>query len=357
MPRPIEDLIEQIGTQNQETLNGIRAELSDIEQRLARRGGPGDGVSNSIGHQFTHAKAGDLANVEQTRGRTSLEVRAALTTSTADADGSAGGMVVPARDRLVGIPQQRLLIRNLLQVIRVDSGGSVEYAEQTGRTNNAAPVAETVKKPESSLQFDLKTVPLRVLAHFVKASRQILSDAPQLQGLIDSELLYGLALEEEQQILYGSGSGQDLEGIVPQATAYADTLGLTTPNEIDTIGSALHQANLTLVPPDGIVLHPSDWWKMRLLKDGDGQYILGRPMEAVTPNFFGIPVVVTPSMQVGNFLVGSFGQQTLYDRWTARVEVGFENDDFTKNMVTVLAEERVGLAVKRPEALVYGAFA
>jgi HK97 family phage major capsid protein len=349
--------IERIGGENQKSLDGFTARLEDIEKKVARRGGVTAGdYQDSWGRQFTNAKVGDLSQVESSRGRTSMEVRAALTSSTSDADGSAGGLVVPQRDRMVGMPQQRLLIRNLLQVVQVSGAGSVEFPQQVGRTNGADVVAEGAPKPESSLKFDLKQVPLRVIAHWMKASRQILSDVPQLQGLIDAELRYGLALKEEDQLLYGNGTGQNLEGMIPLAAEFLDPLGLTAPNEIDRIGAAILQASLTDIPPDGIVLHPADWWRMRLLKDADGRYILGDPMTVVQPNLFGLPVVPTQSMVPDGFLVGAFGAQTLYDRWTARIEVGFVGEDFTNNMVTVLGEERVGFACKRPEALIYGTF-
>jgi HK97 family phage major capsid protein len=240
--------------------------------------------------------------------------------------------------------------------VKVDSANSIEYPELVGRTNNAGMVAEGAAKPESSLQFELKSVPLRVMAHWMKASRQVLSDAPQLQGIIDNELRYGLALKEEAQLLYGDNTGQNFNGMIPQAADFVDSLGAAAPTAIDTIGSAIHQASLTDVPPDGIVLHPSDWWKMRMLKDVDGKYLLGDPMMALEPSLFGLPVVLTQSINVDEFLVGAFSEQTLYDRWTARVEVGFVDQDFTNNMVTVLGEERVGFAAKRPEALIHGTF-
>lgn len=62
-------------------------------------------------------------------------------------------------------------------------------------------------------------------------------------------------------------------------------------------------------------------------------------------------------MAVDKVLVGAFklGAQ-VFDRWDARVEVGYVNDDFTKNLVTILAEERLALAVYRPEAFIYGDF-
>jgi HK97 family phage major capsid protein len=196
---------------------------------------------------------------------------------------------VPQFDDTLVTPRRRLTIRNLLTVIQVESG-SVEYPSQKVRNNNAAPVAEGTAKPESDLQFELKNAPIRTVAHWTKASRQVLDDAPQLRSIIDEELRYGLALVEETQLLYGDGTGQNLNGMVALATAYASPI--TPPDvsqEIDVIGQAILQAALTDVPPDGIIIHPGDWWRMRLAKNAQGEYILGPPARQTVPFLWGLP--------------------------------------------------------------------
>ena len=133
----------------------------------------------------------------------------------------------------------------------------------------------------------------------------------------------------------------------------------SSPNGIDTLGAALLQASLTEIVADGIILNPTDWMKLRLLKDVDGNYLLGKPGSDVPPVLFGVPVVATQAMPVGNFLVGPFQQgATLYDRMAATVMMSTEHADyFTKNLVAILAEERVGLATRRPDSFIIGSFA
>lgn len=350
----VSEVLTKLGATNTD-LNVIKEQLAELEQKAARGGGGTPQRPDSWGQSFTKGRADELQRIASERGRTSLEIKATITSLTTDANGSAGDLVVPQRDQLLMMPKRRLTIRSLLNVVQVTSG-SVEYPQQTGRVNNAGMVAEGAAKPASDLKFDLKSAPIRTIAHWVKASRQILDDAPQLRDLIDQELIYGLAVKEEEQLLSGDGTGQNLPGMIPLATAYAAPVLLSSLNQIDVIGLSILQASLTNVQPDGIVIHPSDWWAMRLAKGTDGKYLLGDPMTVVQPSLFGLPVVATEAMTVRKFLVGSFNSQTLYDRWAARVEVGFENDDFTKNLVTVLGEERVGFAAKRPEALIYGDF-
>lgn len=342
------------------TQAGVAAAIAgELEQKMVRRGGaPGSDQGASWGQQFVNTKGADAAALHGvSSGKVSMEFKATITSATTDADGSAGGLVVPQRDALVQLPKRRLTIRQLLNVVNVSSN-AVEYPKVEAVTNAAAMVAEGAAKPESGLQISLETAPIRTLAHWMKASRQILDDAPQLAALIDVELRYGLALIEEAELLTGDGTGQHLEGMIPQATAFDEALLADTVdyNMIDQVGIAILQASLTNVQPDGIIIHPADWWRMRLLKDADGKYILGDPGTVVTPALFGLPVVATEAMAVDDFLVGSFASQTLYDRWQARVELGYVNDDFTRNLTTVLGEQRVGFAAKRPESLIYGDF-
>jgi HK97 family phage major capsid protein len=175
-----------------------------------------------------------------------------------------------------------------------------------------------------------------------------------LQSNIDYRLRYGLALVEEAQLLKGSGVGNNLNGIYTQATVFAAPIVVPAPTKIDTIRLMLLQAELALYPATGIVLHPADWAAIELTKDTTGGYIFANPQSLATPALWGRPVVATMSMTVDTALVGAFklGAQ-VFDREDANVVVSTENqDDFIKNMVTIRAEERLGLAVYRPEAFI-----
>lgn len=335
--------------------NEAKARLDDIEQKLARRGSSETDEQKSLGEQFVESDSfKSLINDPRQRGKAALATKATITLATTATAGAAGDAVAPTR--LAGIqalPQRRMTIRDLITAGQMD-GNSLEYVRETGFTNNAATVAENTRKPESDLTLDLITTSARVIAHYMKASRQVLDDAAQLRTTIDNRLLYGLAFREEAQILNGDGTGQNLLGIVPQATAYAAPGGLVAGNSMDTVRLAMLQASLAEFPASGIVMHPTDWARMEILKDTAGGYIIGNPQGQVAPTLWGLPVVATQAIAQDTVLVGAFqlGAQ-LFDRWAARVELSTENeDDFVNNRVTILAEERLALAVYRPEAFV-----
>lgn len=352
----VESRLDELGV----NVNEVKARLDEVEQKAARAPGDAPSAPPTAGSQFVAASEvkSFLENPSAGR-RIGLEMKATITSATTLADGSAGDLTTAYRDTTLLMPKRRMTVRGLLPVVQVTQG-SVEYPKQTGLTNNAATVAEGATKPQSELQYDLVQVPIRTIAHWMLASRQILDDAPQLQGLIDTELRYGLSYVEDAQLLNGAGTGTDLNGIYSQATAFAAGSNIqTSPNRIDVILFSILQGALADLPPTGVVMHPSDWTLIRGLKNADGDYIMGPPGADVEPRLFGLPVVATPAMGAGTFLTGDFqGSATLYDRWQARVEVSTEDsDNFRKNLVTVLCEERIGLAVKRTNAFIKGTFA
>ena len=341
-------------------MNEAKARLDDLEQKMARGGGNPDDRQKSIGEQFVESegfKAFEATGFSKSARGGDLQIKATLTSATTDAAGSVGDAVQTTRlPGILPLPQRRLTVRDLLSQGRMD-GSTLEYVKETGFTNSAAPVAEAAAKPESDLKFDLVTTSAKVIAHWMKASKQILSDVSQLRSTIDQRLLYGLAHVEEQQLLNGSGSGQNLHGIIPQATAYSAPITLSSPTSIDLMRLAMLQAALAEYPATGHVMNPIDWAWIETLKDGEGRYIIGNPQGTISPTLWGLPVVATQAIAVDKFLTGAFrmGAQ-VFDRWDARVETGYVNDDFTKNLVTILAEERLALAVYRPEAFIYGDF-
>ncbi|KAI3591650.1 Phage major capsid protein [Cupriavidus sp. U2] len=333
----------------------LQARLDDAEKKLLRRGSNDPEGAKSVGSEFVESE-GYKAYVAEGNYKKgfSHQVKAVVTITSDPA--VAGDTIAP--DRLPGIqtpPQRRLTVRDLLTPGRTASN-LIQYVKETGFQNMAATVAEGAKKPQSDLTFDLLAQAVVKIAHFVKASTEILADAPMMQSYIDGRLRYGLAFKEEAQLLNGSGVGNNLNGIYTQATAYVAPITIANPTRIDVLRLALLQAELAEYPSTGIVLHPSDWAAIELTKDTTGAYIFANPQGIAQPALWGRPVVATQAMTVDTFLTGAFklGAQ-IFDRQQASVMVATENeDDFVKNIVTILIEERLGLAVYRPEAFVKG---
>lgn len=252
---------------------------------------------------------------------------------------------------------RRLTIRDLLAQGQTDSA-VLFYPRETGFTNNAAPVSEGSLKPKSELTFELITEPVRTIAHLQDISLQMLNDVRFIRSYIETRMRYGLKLVEENQLLNGSGTGQNLEGLYTAATAYSQPAGaeVTAEQDLDKLRLALLQVELANATATGIVLHPTSWANIELLKDGEFRYLFANPAFTTTGRVWGRDVVSTPAMTAGRFLVGDFAMHAqIFDREDANVAISFENkDNFERNMATIRVEERLALAIYRPEALVKG---
>jgi HK97 family phage major capsid protein len=290
--------------------------------------------------------------------------------------GNPGAFGTIQRDPIVTPPTRTKRVRDLFPT-RTTTAAVIEYFRQLGFTtldagkgvNNAAAVAERGTgaasatfglKPQSSFAFVGEQAPVRTLAHWEAAHRNVLADEPQLRSIIDNELMYGLRLLEDNQILNGNGSGENLLGVLqtPGIQTYAWSDGATSPvpdTKADALRRAATLAFLAYYEPTGIVLHPNDWEDIELTKDANGQYLVAVSVAmGGEPRVWRMPVVDTPAMTEGTALVGAFGTGAqLYDREQASIRISEQHSDFfVRNAIVILAEQRLALAVKRPEAFV-----
>jgi len=342
-------------------VNAAKARLDDIEQKMVRDRPNGEkGRVKSLG-EFVTENDGVKAWLGNPRGRISVETKAIISSLATDADGSAGDLLVP--DRIPGIVSpylRKMTVRDLIAPGRTNSS-AIQYVKESGYTNSAATHTETAgtAKPQSEIKFEVVNGAVTTIAHWVQATRQILDDVPMLQSYINGRLIYGLRYVEDNQLLNGGGTGTDLNGIYTQATASTANLAVVTaPTKLDVIRAAMLQASLANIPPSGIVLNPTDWFGIETTKDTAGAYIIGNPREISQPRLWGLPVVETPAMTVDKFLVGAFRDAAqIFDRMDARVEISTEDDqNFRKNLTTILAEERLALAVYNTLAFTKGDF-
>lgn len=280
-------------------------------------------------------------------------------------DASAGDLVYSLRRGLIEPGLWRpLTVRSLVTTLPVTTD-TIEYVREASHTQNAGPVAEATAltgtsgtKPEGGLVFETVTDTVKTIAEWVPITRRILQDAPQLAGYIDDYLTMDLAEELEDQLISGSGSGENFTGILN--TSGVLTQGtVANENNFDLIRRAKTKVRLQgRTNPTAILLNPEDSQDMDIAKSGSASapynYWGAGPFGAGNgPSFlWGIPVVESEAVAAGTALVGDFSKSILYDREATTITVGTANDDFIRNIVRVLAEMRAGFGVIRPKAFV-----
>lgn len=352
---------ESVETRNAlENLKGKLGEIGDRMFAIEQKGSSNldESGPESIGTQFV--KSDSFAAMKEGR---QAAARLNLKTAIINATGQ-NQPLVPA-DRLAGIihePNRALRMRDVLPGGRTSSN-LIEYAKENVFTNNAGPQVggspeafENVTKAESAITFTLATSAVTTLAHWIPVSKQILDDAAGLQSYIDARLLYGLKLEEDDQLINGSGINGELNGVWTDRTAYAQ---LDSPHSystsLDILRDGQRQAWQSNYQPDFYVLNPKDWTDIELAKDSEGRYLFANPQSASQPRLWGLPVVMTNTMTEGRFLCVSSQSAQVFDREDANVQMSAEDGtNFQKNMLTIRAEERLAFVIYRKAGIVGG---
>lgn len=337
-------------------IDGLTKRLVDLEQQAADSVKQGNASVNSLGQlvlasdQFKNFKGGQSAKM-------SVEVQANTITGQEGSPARNSDTLVPAQ-RLPGIIPgafRKLRLRDVLPSGQTASN-AIEFTRELSFTNNAAETGEGDTKPQSAITFELKNSPVRTIAHWIKASKQILEDAPMLQGHIDGRLSYGVEYRIDSQILNGNGSGQNLDGLLKNAnyTSFSPTAGDTA---LDSLNRMIEAIALGDYEATAIILNPRDWHAIERLKDTTDRYLIGNPTGIIQPILWGLPVIVTNAMPTGKAHVSDINLLGQYFERSGTVVEMFEQDDTNvqKNLLTIRAEARGALAVYLPAVSRYGA--
>jgi len=343
----------------------LHASLIEVSQKMADQigafGGPGNAPKSFAAAAIDSDAFKSVMEGKAKSGRYTVNgswhTSGAVIGSGTTGVGNGGSLLTPDyRPGLIIQPDMPLLIRDLLMPGQTDKQ-VIQYWREVGFTNAADWVTENTRKPQSDAQFEFAEANVRTLAHFVKATNQILSDVPQLRSYIDFRLRWGIKDVENAALLNGSGTGQSIEGLNTVATAYDTSANKSGDTMIDILSHAYTQAELAYYPSDWTILHPRDWESITLQKDGEGRYIWANPGSVLGKQIWGRRVVTTAAQDEGTFTVGARMASQIFDREDITVQIATENeDDFVNNRVTVLAEERLAVCHYRPEAIIVGNF-
>jgi len=335
------------------------ARLNELEMRAARRGipdlpsGSPHALRAALEAVDTAAEIQAVANKKTRRAVFEMPAGQGFLAPRAEISTTSGATLPDTYSPIVGLPEQALMIRDLLPTVQVNSS-SVQYVREVSFTNSAAPVTESNLKPMSDITFETKDCRIVVFASLLVITLQALADTPQLSGFIDRRLRYGLRAAVDQQLLMGSGVGENLEGLYNTAASY---LGSTAGTPIDVLRRAITQLQVANYAPSGVILSPSDWEAIALVKSTTNEYVFADPGAKTPPSVWGVPVVVSQAMTAGHFLLGQFDRAAvLFLREGDNVTVSTEDEsNFRYNRATLRAEGRLGLATMSSTAMLKGA--
>lgn len=343
-------------------LKSITDRIDGVETGVKeyRQGALGDNIGAKLTEGFK-----DLS--DDYRGKKAVDVpaerfisgRKDITNLTA----SGGPLLVSDyNEAVVGPGTRRLTIRDLLSV-GTTSRSSVTFMRELAQTGGPDyQEAQGDKKEATDFTFEQKTEQVVTIAHYTKIARQMMADVPALTSYIQGRMRFLLEQKFEDELLNGAGGSTAINGINTQADAFDTNVPAdigASATLLDTLGAAAYQVSTSHFLADGIVINPQEGWRLRMAKDGEDRYLFANPASSnsnLTP--WGLPAVETPAQAAGEFTVGAFrAAAQLFMREQATARISSENeDDFIRNLVTLLVELRAVLAVYRPSAFVHGTY-
>ncbi len=311
---------------------------------------------DGFGEQFVKNTGFENFIKADARGRVRLELKNTVTNTI-------GLTYSERRPGIVEGAFRLFTIEDLLTKIPTTSP-TIDWVRENVFTNNAAETAEGAAKPQSSITFTNGTMPVSTVAHWIKITRQLAMDNAALAAYINRRMIYGVNLRVETQLLVGNGVAPNINGLLNAGnfTAHGYTAASLTAaglanNRYDLIGAAMGDSALADYPADTVIMNTADWWKMRLAKDTQGNYLMGPPGSNSAPELFGAKVVASNAMTAGQVWIGNLAQAaTLWIREGVVVEMSdSDENNFQLNLITIRAERRLALTVEKPAAARYGA--
>lgn len=312
------------------------------------------------------AEEAKLKAIKDSGDNTKINIKAAATMGTGNYSGGTVGLS-QWDSAFALVPRRMPKLRQIVNSFGV-SEKYVAWAEQANRDGGAGQTAEGAAKTQADFDIVEANKLVEKITAFTKVSKEGLADIKFLQREINNDLISLVETKLDTDLYSGSGTTPAIKGI----TTYAPTISLTgTPfatagggvpnaNQLDVLRAAIYAVEAAFFTPNYIVLHPVDIARIDMLKSTTGEYL---PHQAAGQfafkSYYGLPIISSTVVTAGTFLVGDFTKSNLGIREEINIQIGYDQDDFTKNLVTILAEVRAVHYIKsnHANAFVKGTFA
>lgn len=293
-------------------------------------------------------KSANIGSLKANRsGSVNFDVKAAATMTSSNYSGGNVGLTAWDSD-FARVVRRAPFLRQIVSVRPIGAQG-ISWAEQANPDPGAAGMtAEGAAKTMTDFDMVERREVARKITAYTKVSKEALDDIAYLAAEINKELVELIELKLDEQILTGDNTGQNLKGIVTYAPAFsvagsALALGVDQANNFDVIRAAAWQianSGKGKFLPNYVLVNPVDAARMDMTKLTDGQYVIPPFVSAGGQTIYGLRVIENVGVTAGDFVVGDFGKSVLGIREEISINIGYENDDFTKNLVTILGEMR-----------------
>jgi HK97 family phage major capsid protein len=259
-------------------------------------------------------------------------------------------------------PYNQVHMRDILPLGNTGQTNTIRYVRDNGGEGGPAMVAEAGTKPQVDRDLAIIDSPIRKIATYFRVPEEMIEDIPFLTSFLSNVGTEEVLAVEDTQILYGDGTGQNLSGLATAGNFTAFAAGTSvlggSPNEFDVLRAADKQMRTLKRTPSISLVSPTDYFNMISRKDSTGNYILSGGGNGLVPTVNGFPIVQMNQIAAGDFIVMDRSAAQIFFR--ANITVRFyeqDQDNAIKNLVTIVIEERLALAIYYVSGIIKGTFA
>ena len=349
-----------------EYVEKMQLQLDKLDMKLQKKtiqNGTAASLDSELKSMFSEKSFSDQIELlkKSSGNNVNLDVKAATSITLGSYAGTA---LTTEIDRSIVGPQTNMpFFRDIVNVAPI-RGNKVTWINKSAVSNGAGMTAEGAAKTQISWTYSEESADVKKITAYVKVSKEALDDLDFLRSEINTDLRQEIELKLDEQIAEGSGVGQNIKGILTYAPTFAVAgtslaAAVDGANRLDVLRSAVALIRKAKFRANYIAINPVDAALMDMEKGNDNHYILPPFVTADGTRVAGTTVIESFSIDEGSFLVGDFTKSNLRIREEININLGYENDDFTKNMVTILAEMRAVHYIKlhHVPAFVKGTFA
>lgn len=254
-------------------------------------------------------------------------------------------------------PFNQIHMRDLHPLGRTDSN-VIRHIRDNGGEGGPTVVAAGATKPQMDRDLSIEDANVRKIATYLRINEEMIEDIPYITSFLTNIGTEEVLAVEDTQILYGDGTGENLSGLMTNATAFAaGTSVVAAPNRFDVLRAARKQMRVAKRFPTYALVSPADYFVMTSAKDSTNNYILQGGGNGLIPTLDGVPIIEMNQIVEGDFLLG--------DRLAAEIDfrknmvVRFyeqDQDNAIKNKITIVIEERLALPIYYTAGFIKGTF-
>lgn len=354
------ELVEGIKSANKEGLEKYEERLAsmEVEMKKANKFSEEANEPKTLGEAIAKAFADnsdrikEVANGENLKG-VKLNIKAAGTISGGNISGSGD---VPQAERIAGFNTIASRQPRLMDLVssRSTDRDKIDWVYQANKDGAAGQTGEGLTKNQIDFDWVVAEEAVKKTTAFIKVTDEMLAKGSIVSQEVQNELIREVMKAVESEAYQGDATGANLNGLRTVASAFAAGSfagDVDSANEVDVLAIAMNQIRIAQegrCMPSAILMHPTDVTRLKLekLSSTDKRYVERLMYAGQFLSVDGVPIIESTLVTEGEYLIGDFSKAELWQREGMSIEIGYDSDDFTKNLRTIRCEWRGAMVVR-----------